>query len=236
MRELKIFLASSEELEIERSKFSLYIRETSEIWEGTRNIKLVPILWEKYFTDFISSTKHQQDEYNEEIKKCDFFVMLYWTKVGDYTKQEFEVALKQFDETKKKPLIIAYFMNKDISKEISQTDKDSLQNFRTKLSERTYEIEEKDIGKVQTHFKDRIERALAQNILQKNDSLDKSEILKLLDSDFDQAIIKITEKYSELYPDINDILIEYYRTPNSGALIGNFRTKLKLAINLKIKE
>jgi len=236
MRKLKIFLASSEELEIERLKFSSYIRDTSENWEGTRNIELIPILWENYFTDFISRKQHQQDEYNEEIKKCDFFVMLYWTKVGDYTKQEFDVALKQFDDTGKNPRVIAYYLNKKTSKKISKADRESLQNFRSELKNRNYEIEEKDIKIVLSHFKDRLERALALNISQKKDIPNKSEILQLLDTDFDQALIKINEKYSVEYPDIKDVVIEFARTPNNGALKGSFRARLKLLIELNITD
>jgi len=64
----------------------------------------------------------------------------------------------------------------------------------------------------------------------------KFEILQLLESDFDQAIIAITEKYSNKYSDIGDVLLEYGRTPLSGSLTGKFRSKLTTLISLLVKE
>ena len=50
-----------------------------------------------------------QDEYNKEVKACDIFVSLFFTKTGKYTEEEFDVAHQQFHT--KKPLIYTYFKN-----------------------------------------------------------------------------------------------------------------------------
>ena len=42
-----------------------------------------------------------QDEYNKAIQECDIFVSLFFTKVGKYTKEEFETAFQHFQETNK---------------------------------------------------------------------------------------------------------------------------------------
>ena len=55
------------------------------------------MLWED-FLDAVSQTR-LQDEYNQAIRECDVFVMLFHTKVGQNTKEEFETAFGQFKAT-----------------------------------------------------------------------------------------------------------------------------------------
>ena len=55
-----------------------------------------------------------QNEYNQRIRQCDLFVMLFFTKVGKYTAEEFETAFGQFKATNK-PFIFTYFKDADIS-------------------------------------------------------------------------------------------------------------------------
>jgi len=64
------------------------------------------IRWEK-FLDAMSETR-LQDEYNQEVRKCDIFVSLFFTKTGKFTKEEFETAFEQFNKTGK-PQIYTYF-------------------------------------------------------------------------------------------------------------------------------
>lgn len=53
------------------------------------------------------SATRSQDEYNKIIKEVDIFVMLFWTKVGKYTHEEFALAKKLFQETGK-PRVLVY--------------------------------------------------------------------------------------------------------------------------------
>ncbi|MDR2651706.1 MAG: carboxypeptidase-like regulatory domain-containing protein, partial [Prevotellaceae bacterium] len=75
------------------------------------------ILFEhKTWKDFRSaiSVTRLQDEYNQYICDCDIVVFLFHTRIGQYTLEEFEVAHKQFLNSKgKKPLIYVFFKNSD---------------------------------------------------------------------------------------------------------------------------
>ena len=90
---IKLFLASSSELKEDRKEFESFINlKNNELIE--RNIFIRLEIWED-FLDAMSQTR-LQDEYNRVIKGCDIFVMLFFTKVGKYTLEEFETAFKQF--------------------------------------------------------------------------------------------------------------------------------------------
>jgi hypothetical protein len=71
-----------------------------------KGIFLELVLWED-FLDAMSQTR-LQDEYNKAIKECDIFIMLFCTKVGMYTAEEFETAFGKFKENNK-PIIFTYF-------------------------------------------------------------------------------------------------------------------------------
>ncbi len=64
------------------------------------------VRWEN-FLDAMSETR-LQDEYNKAIRECDIFVSLFFTKTGKFTDEEFDVAHRQFKDTKK-PLIYTFF-------------------------------------------------------------------------------------------------------------------------------
>ena len=83
MRTIKIFLASSLELKEDREAFESFLYRKTKLWREERNIFLELVNWEDYI-DHVSKTR-LQDEYDNVIKECDIFVMLFWTKVGPYT-------------------------------------------------------------------------------------------------------------------------------------------------------
>jgi len=89
-RIIRLFLASSSELKEDRKEFELYInRKNKELIE--KNIFIRLEIWED-FLDCMSQSR-LQDEYNRVIKECDVFVMLFFTKVGKYTLEEFDESL-----------------------------------------------------------------------------------------------------------------------------------------------
>ncbi len=56
-----------------------------------------------------------QDEYNKAILECDFFIALFATKAGNYTKEEFEVAYNSFKAGNKPYHIFTYFKSVEIN-------------------------------------------------------------------------------------------------------------------------
>lgn len=135
----KIFIASSFELREDRRAFREIIMEQNNAWHE-HGAFLQVVGWEHFF-DVISPTR-LQDEYNKAIQDCDIFVMLFRSKVGKYTREEFEVALSQFIDAKK-PLIYVYYTPSDPDFATSDEDQKSLADFRKRLS---------DIGHFETRY------------------------------------------------------------------------------------
>ena len=105
MQTRKIFLASSEELRADRVAFELMVGQLNQEWVP-RGTFFHLIVWEN-FIDAMSKDGLQQ-EYNKAIQGCDIFVLLFFTKVGRYTAEEFETAFGAF-QAGNRPLIYTYF-------------------------------------------------------------------------------------------------------------------------------
>ncbi len=132
MQTLKIFLASSCELKHDREQFELFLNRRNKAWQG-KQVFLELVLWED-FIDAVSKTR-LQDEYNRAIRSCDLFVMLFDSKVGKYTDEEFATAYQSFQDTGK-PLIYTY--NKESLPGSNVTDpqhRASLNAFQAKLQQ-----------------------------------------------------------------------------------------------------
>ena len=131
MQTIKIFLASSEELRDDRIAFELMLSQLNQEWVQ-RGTFFHLVVWEN-FIDAMSKEGLQQ-EYNKAIRECDIFVLLFFTKVGRYTAEEFETAFGAFAK-ENKPLIYTYFkddliLTGDINESIL-----SLLEFKKKLGE-----------------------------------------------------------------------------------------------------
>ena len=131
MNTVKIFLASSEELKGDRDAFEIEINRRNNDWVD-RGVYLKLVVWED-FLDAMSKTR-LQDEYNRAIRGCDLFVMLFFTKVGIYTAEEFETAFHQFQATNK-PFVFTYFKDAPISTgSLDRKNMTSLLDFKEKLA------------------------------------------------------------------------------------------------------
>ncbi|MDP3589674.1 MAG: COR domain-containing protein, partial [Methylobacter sp.] len=127
----KIFLASSSELKVDREQFEIFINRKNKVLID-KGIFLELVLWED-FLDAMSATR-LQDEYNKAVRECDIFLMLFCTKVGKYTGEEFSSAFGQF-EVSKKPFIFTYFKESAISTtDLNRDDVQSLFQFKDKLN------------------------------------------------------------------------------------------------------
>lgn len=125
MQKIKIFLASSNELKVDRDQFEIEIYRKCKAWFD-KQIFLHLDIWEDLSARM--SSGGSQSEYNKFVKESDLFVFLAYTKVGMYTAEEFEKAFGQFQSTQK-PFIFTYFKTSDLPVD------DSLPKFKEKLSE-----------------------------------------------------------------------------------------------------
>ena len=129
--EKKVFLASSSELKEDRNDFEIFINRKNKEWHDN-GVFLELVIWED-FLDAMSQTR-LQDEYNKAIKECDIFIMLFFTKVGKYTQEEFEKAFGQFKKTGR-PLIYTFFRDSNINTSKIDDTMLSMLNFKRKLNE-----------------------------------------------------------------------------------------------------
>ena len=159
----KIFLASSAELKEDRKEFEILINRKNKAWKD-QGVFLELIVWED-FLDAVSQTR-LQDEYNKALRECDIFVMLFFTKVGPYTAEEFEAAFKQFQSTNK-PFIFTYF--KDAPVNTGSVDADGLMSlllFKKKVAAlghfyTTY----KNVEGLQLHFLQQLDKLVANGFI-----------------------------------------------------------------------
>ena len=159
----KIFLASSSELKEDREQFEIFINRKNKDW-NEKGVFLELIVWED-FLDAVAQTR-LQDEYNKAIRECDLFVMLFCTKVGQYTEEEFEAAFTQFKSTNK-PLIFTYFKDAEIS--TGTADKQALMSlwaFQKKLTALGhFYTPYKSIDQLKHHFNRQLDKLAASGFL-----------------------------------------------------------------------
>ena len=160
----KIFLASSSELREDRQQFESLVSRQNNEWYG-RGAYLEVVLWED-FLDAMSQTR-LQDEYNRAVRESDIFVMLFSTKVGKYTEEEFGTAFGQFKDTNR-PLIFTYF--KDVLVSVAtanESDLMSLWAFRKKLAALGhFPTVYREIGDLKYHFEKQLDKLVASGFIE----------------------------------------------------------------------
>ena len=109
MRKIRIFLASSiVELEHERNELELFIRNVSDRFEEDYETKIIPLRCETMDNRVVIEGK--QEEIFRLIRESEMCFFIFFTRVGEYTKREFEVAFKHLTESKNsRPQIYVYF-------------------------------------------------------------------------------------------------------------------------------
>jgi len=163
----KIFLASSSELVDDRQAFEIFIsRENSRLI--TQGIYLELVIWED-FLDAMSQTR-LQDEYNKAILDCDIFIMLFFTKVGKYTREEFQTAYDNFKATGK-PIVYTYFKDADINMGNISDEVLSLLQFQKDLKELGHFFTSyKSTSDLLFHFSNQLKKIFDNNVISIKDN------------------------------------------------------------------
>ncbi|MEF8713820.1 MAG: SUMF1/EgtB/PvdO family nonheme iron enzyme [Accumulibacter sp.] len=152
----KIFLASSQELEDDRRQFEVFIARENKSWVK-QGVELELVLWED-FLDAVSRTR-LQDEYLRAIGRCDIFVLLFFTKVGPYTAEEFAAAYEHFQATGR-PLLYTYF--KDAPHQAARADLLSLWAFQDKLEALGhFPTRYANVDQLKLHFRQQLDKLAA---------------------------------------------------------------------------
>ncbi len=105
MKTIKIFLASSEELKQERIAFGNLVRQLDNIYMK-RGIHIHLDVWEELDAAF-HFRKRKQDEYDEKVRQSDIFVAMFYTRAGQYTLEELDVAIDE-NSRRDMPTILIY--------------------------------------------------------------------------------------------------------------------------------
>ena len=106
MKIIKIFLASSiEELKFDRIEVGDFFRRLYDIYNNGE-IKIQLIKCEDFDQSIVNGGK--QDYLDKEICESELCCFLFFRKIGDYTRHEFEVALDSYKRNDK-PKIVTYF-------------------------------------------------------------------------------------------------------------------------------
>ena len=95
MRNITVFLASSEELIEDRRAVGDLFQFLNNIYTE-RGVFLRLETWEYGSSAIVNGRK--QDEYNQLIRDSDLCFFLFCTKAGQYTLEEFDAALSSFKE------------------------------------------------------------------------------------------------------------------------------------------
>ena len=127
MKTIKIFLASSEELEDDRNAFGNLVRKLNKTYEK-RGIHLELFEWEDY--DAAYNDRRKQDEYNDEVRASDMFLAVFHRVAGKFTIEEFDVATEEF---RKKGLPKSYVYCKDLKD--GDVESEELKEFKKRLFE-----------------------------------------------------------------------------------------------------
>ena len=115
----KIFIASSSEMRTERLEIIDLLVDLNDEYEDS-GIKFEPVVWE--FMDSSMRETRKEDDYLREMVKCQICIVMFWRTLGEYTVEEFEVAIKEMQANKEIKAVYLLFKEPDneISFELSQ--------------------------------------------------------------------------------------------------------------------
>ncbi len=112
MKKIKIFIASSNELHLERLELIDLLQQINEYLEN-RGYVLQPVKWE--YLDSSMGIERKQNEYNEKLRGCEICIVIYWTKLGVYTTEELDTAYNELRLGNTPKKIYVYFKEADAS-------------------------------------------------------------------------------------------------------------------------
>ena len=105
--EIRVFLASSDELVMERIHIGDLFNDINSILAETP-VRVRLLKWEAFDPSFKGNRK--QAEYNDQIKRADIFIALFRTRAGEFTKEEAGAA-KDLHIQNKKPSALYCFIH-----------------------------------------------------------------------------------------------------------------------------
>lgn len=107
MKNITVFLASSDELKNDRNSFHSLVASLDEIFEP-RGYRIRCRRWED-FSAFCTGTR-TQDDYNRIVRASDICICMFHRKAGEYTIEEFNQALDEYVKNQSHPRHLSIFV------------------------------------------------------------------------------------------------------------------------------
>lgn len=158
---IKIFLASSNELNEDRVWFGDFVQGIDKIYQE-RGKGVDVFKWE--FFDAANNDRSKQGEYDEEIRTSDMFLALFHTKAGKFTLHEYDVAMEEYRKSKKFPKVYVYLK----ALQEGEEETPELKDFKAGLSKKG-----KEYFWITYSTRDQLHLHFLQQLLRVENSLDK---------------------------------------------------------------
>lgn len=187
----KIFIASSNELKEERDHLKLYIDSINERYIDY-GILLETKLWE-YMSKGHNDSRKQED-YNNELLDSNMAIFMFGSRVGRYTKEEFDVAVQNKRNKKNPRHIVTYF--KDITLGSYGLQKNDLNNLREVLNLKNHianDLEQihvpfSNIADLKLQVSDEINRIVIGSFLKSSCLVSQNNVLMLPRQEIHESI------------------------------------------------
>ena len=128
MKTIKIFLVSSNELLEERESISIFVlQENKRLFNEGISFELV--VWEELLHSF-TPVGTIQKYFNNEMLKCEIVIVLFYKKVGQFTKEEFTIAYKNLKDGNNPKYMFVFF--KDVNTPFNRMDDELVKIYELK--------------------------------------------------------------------------------------------------------
>ena len=235
MKTIKIFLASSEELDYDRQAFGNLVRKLDKIYEK-RGIRIELFEWEDYDAAFNGVRK--QDEYNDYVRNSDMFLALFHIKAGKFTIEEFDIATEEF---KKHASPKVYTYCKDLQP--GEEESPELKEFKKRLFEELghYWCRYDNSDSMQLHFVMQLQ--LVENSQSDALKVENGEVTldghhiasmdKLKFAAANEDYVRMNERLASLSKDIEGLRMTLLQLPDNEFLNNSLQEKLNEYNKLK---
>ncbi|MEM6348686.1 MAG: response regulator [Bacteroidota bacterium] len=161
IKNIKIALASTEDLASEREKLELHFLRKNNKSIRKNGIQFSPKVWTEQSIAF-NPRAPKQEEFNQFIRESDFAIFIVKIRIGRYTEEEFKVAIQHAKEFGKPKI---YLFLQKTNTNLLEVDVEELKRF--KEFQREIEQELKQVYWVYDSFDEmvlKIEKSLAQDL------------------------------------------------------------------------
>jgi len=117
--EIKVFLASSSELDIERAHVGDLCNDINSLIADTA-VRVRLLKWEVF--DPLFKGERKQSEYDQQVKKADIFIALFRSKAGKFTLEEVDVAISSHTQNQRPQELYCFIQDYREKRELDMDD------------------------------------------------------------------------------------------------------------------